>query len=98
MEIENYFTDKNRNYRTYHTIVDSENNCYSEILFHKVKWYIGDRPDITDLEDIWAEDIIQAIIDGKYFGDFQALTTLENGEDECLYLEWKIMDGWDGWS
>ncbi|MDR0872316.1 MAG: hypothetical protein LBN27_02465 [Prevotellaceae bacterium] len=92
------FTDKNRDYRTYHTIVDDEGNCYSKILFHKVKWNVGDNPDITDLEDIWAEDIMQAIIDEHYFGDFQVHIILENGEEEYPCLHWEIMDVWDGWS
>jgi hypothetical protein len=97
MLVEYTFTDKDRDYRTYHTI--SDDNCnYSKILFHKVQWYVGDRLDINNLEDIWAEDIMQAIIDGQYFGEFQVHITLENGEEEYPCLHWKIMNIWDGWS
>jgi hypothetical protein len=48
MLVEYSFTDKTRNFRNYHTIV-KDDCCYSEILFHKVKWSIANCPDITDL-------------------------------------------------
>ena len=91
------FTDKDRDYRTYHTICDDNDNNYSQILFHKVKWNVGDRPDISELEDIWAEIIMQSIIDGYSQGDFEIIIELENEEEECHWLSWKIMNVWNGW-
>jgi hypothetical protein len=98
MTVEHTFTDKNRDYRTYRTICDDEGNNYSQILFHKVGWCIGDRPDITELQDNWAEEIIQAIIDDYLQGDFAVTIDLENDEEEYRWLNWKIMSVWDGWS
>jgi hypothetical protein len=96
MLVEYTFTDKNRDYRTYHTICDDDDNNYSKILFHKVKWNVCDRPDITELQDIWAEDIMQSIIDGYLQSDFQVIINLENGEEEYRWLNWEVMSAWDG--
>ena len=96
MEIEYTFTDKNRDYRSYHTICDEEDNNYSKILFHKVKWNICDRPDISELQDIWAEEIIQSIIDGYWQGDFEIILDLENDKEDCAWLNWEIMSAWNG--
>ena len=92
------FTDKNRDYRTYHTICDDEDKNYSQILFHKVKWNVSNRPDISELQDIWAENIMQSIIDNCWLGDFEVSIDLENDEEESHWLSWKIMNVWDGWS
>ena len=92
------FTDKNRDYRTYHTMCDDNGNNYSQILFHKVKWNVCDRPDISDLQDSWAEEIMQAIIDDYLQGDFEINIDLENDEEEYRWLHWEIMNVWDGWS
>jgi hypothetical protein len=90
------FKDKNRDYRTYYTICDNDNNNYSRILFHKIKWKVCDRSDVTELQDIWAENIMQSIIDGFSQGDFGVMIYLENGEEEDAWLDWKIMSAWDG--
>jgi len=93
-----YFTDNDRDFRTYHTICDEDDNNYSKILFHKVKWNVCNRPDISELQDIWAENIIQSIIDGYADGDFEVMTDFENSEEEYQWLHWQIMTVWDGWS
>ena len=90
------FTDKNRDYRTYYTICDDDGNNYSKILFHKVKWDVCDRPDITELDDIWAESIMQSIIDNYLQGDFGVTIHLENDEEQYHWLSWKIMSAWNG--
>lgn len=95
---EYYFTDKNRNYRTYRTICDDNNNNYRKIFFHKVKWNAHNRPDIKELDAIWAEDIMQSIINGYSQGDFEIMIVSENGEEEYTWLDWKIMNAWDSWS
>jgi hypothetical protein len=89
------FDDKNRDYRTYYTVCDDNNNNYSKILFHKVKWRVCDRPDIIELQDNWAEEIMRANIDGHLRGDFEVMIDTENGE-ECAWLDWEIMTAWDG--
>jgi len=89
------FTDNDRDYRTYHTICDDENNNYSKILFHKVKWNVCNRPDIKELDDIWAEDIMQTIINGHSQGDFEVMITSDNNKEEYSWFDWKIMDVWN---
>jgi len=96
--IEHTFTDKNRDFRTYHTIRDNDNNTYSKILFHKIKWHLSNSNDFFELQDIWAETIIQSIIDGYTDGDFEVMCYLENDEEEYHWLHWQIMTVWDGWS
>jgi len=95
---EYYFTDKNRDYRIYQTINDDDGNNYSKILFHKVKWNAHNRPDIKELENIWAENIMQSIIDGYSQGDFEIMITSENGKEEYTWFDWKIVNAWDRWS
>jgi hypothetical protein len=90
------FTDKNRDYRTYPTISDDDGNNYSKILFHKVRWSLGDHSDIKELQDIWAEDIMQSIIDSYIQGDFQATINLENDDEEYCFLNWEVMSAWNG--
>jgi hypothetical protein len=96
MESNYYFSDKNREYRTYHTIVDN-GVCYSKIIFHKIKWYISDKPDIVDLEKSWAIEIMQSIINGNSFGDFEGIIVLDDSKEVVIWLHWEIMDAWDGW-
>jgi hypothetical protein len=95
---EYYFTDKNRDYRIYQTISDDGGKNYSKILSHKVRWNAHNRPDIKELDVIWAEDIMQSIIDGSSQGDFEIMITSENGKEEYTWFDWKILNAWDGWS
>ena len=96
MKIEHTFTDKNRDYRTYYTVSDNDGNNYSKILFHKIKWNVCDRLDITELQDSWAEEVMQNIIDGHFQGDFEVIIHLENDEEQCHWLNWEIMSAWSG--
>ena len=93
---EYYFTDKNRDYRIYQTISDDDGNNYSKILSHKVKWNAHNRPDTKELDFVWAEDIMQSIIDGSSQGDFEIMITSENGKEEYTWFDWKMVNAWDG--
>ena len=94
MKVEYYFTDKNRDYRNYYTEIDENDNHFSEILFHKVCWKIESRPDIHQLQDRWAEEIIQSIINGCYFGEFPDFVLDENEEEDEFWIEWRILTDW----
>jgi len=96
MSTEYTFTDKDRDYRTYQTISDDDGNNYSKIFFHKAKWNVYDRPDITELQDSWAEEIMQNIIDGYFHGGFEIIIHLENDEEQYHWLNWEIMSVWNG--
>jgi|GEM_PF-2786100 len=97
MEIGFYYEDKNRPYKDYNYFNQVEDNCiYSRLLFHKVKWKICDRSDITELQDIWAEDITQSIINGNLRGEFEVMIDIENDEEEYAWLDWEIMSAWGG--
>ena len=102
MECKETFSDKNRYTRSYPTVLlkdeDGNYNNYSCILFHKVKWSIGNT-DISVLEDTWAENIIQMIIDGFWMGEFEIViySKNDNEKEECHWLRWKIETFWNGW-